>query len=126
MAVPGLKQKSAKDFPRFGDIFNADLNPMFGAEIGKIRPVLVVSNNVNNEFAATVTILPITSKASQKAYPFEVLVPKGIAGLAEDSRIKANQIRTIDKKRLAGYRGSLPDTFLNQVDTAMKVHLNMK
>ena len=121
-----LKHKSQTGFPRFGDIFDADLNPIFGAEIGKRRPVLVVSNNVNNEFSSTVTILPITSKTPQKAYPFEVLAAKGIGGLTENSRIKANQIRTIDKKRLAGYRGSLPDALLDQVETALRVHLNMK
>lgn len=121
-----FKRKTPPPFPRFGDIYNADLNPVFGAEIGKRRPVLVVSNNVNNEFASTVTILPVTSKMPQKAYPFEVLVPKGIAGLTEDSRIKANQIRTVDKRRLVGYRGSLTDDFLGQVDKALKVHLNMK
>jgi mRNA interferase MazF len=121
-----LKHKSPTGFPRFGDIFDADLNPIFGAETGKRRPVLVVSNNVNNEFSSTVTILPITSKTPQKAYPFEVLAVKGIGGLTENSRIKANQIRTIDKKRLVGYRGLLPDALLDQVETALRVHLNMK
>ena len=44
-----------------GEIYLADLNPTVGSEISKIRPVLIVSNDINNQYAATVTILPITS-----------------------------------------------------------------
>ncbi len=59
-----------------GEIYLADLNPTVGSEISKTRPVLVVSNNINNEYAATVTILPITS-TTKKIYPFEIFLPKG-------------------------------------------------
>jgi len=113
-------------FPHFGDVFDVDLNPVIGSEIGKQRPAVIVSNNINNEFSNTVTILPITSKSAKKVYSFEVHVPKGSAGLIEDSRIKADQIRTVDKKRLITFRGSLPADFLTQVDAALKIHLNMK
>ena len=44
-----------------GEIYLADLNPTVGSEISKTRPVLIVSNDINNKYAATVTIVPITS-----------------------------------------------------------------
>lgn len=113
-------------FPRYGDIYEVNLDPVAGAETGKCRPSLVVSNDINNEFSRTVTILPITSQPARKLYPFEVLVLKDIAGLTAGSRIKANQIRTVDKRRLTSFRGALPSEYLPEVEQALKIHLNMK
>lgn len=113
-------------FPRYGDICEVNLYPVVGSETGKRRPALIVSNDINNEFSQTVTVLPITGQPTQKQYPFEVLVPKGVAGLTADSRIKANQIRTVDKRRLVSFRGSLPSQYLPQVEKALKIHLNLK
>jgi len=115
-----------KGFPRYGDIYEVNLDPVVGAETGKRRPALVVSNNINNEFAQTITVLPMTGQPAKKLYPFKVLVPKGVAGLTVDSRIKANQVRTVDKGRLVSFRGSLPSEYLPQVEKALKIHLNMK
>jgi mRNA interferase MazF len=120
------KINTSSTFPRHGDIYDVVLDPVIGSEIGKQRPALVVSNNQNNEYSSTVTVLPITGQPAQKVYPFEVFIRLGNAGLSVDSRIKADQIRTIDKKRLISYRGTLPDTFLPEVEKALKVHLNLK
>ncbi|MEK7281965.1 MAG: type II toxin-antitoxin system PemK/MazF family toxin [Chloroflexota bacterium] len=113
-------------FPRYGDIYDVNLDPVVGSETGKRRPALVVSNDINNEYSQTVTVLPLTGQPAGKEYPFEVLVPKGVAGLTADSRIKANQIRTVDKRRLVSFRGSLPSQYLPQVEKALKIHLNLK
>ena len=113
-------------FPRHGDVYEVNLDPVVGSETGKRRPALVVSNDINNEFSQTVTVLPLTGQPARKHYPFEVLVPKGVAGLAADSRIKANQVRTVDKRRLVSFRGSLPAQYLPQVEKALKIHLNLK
>jgi mRNA interferase MazF len=121
-----LKSRSERNFPRYGDIYEVNLNPVIGAETGKSRPALIVSNDINNEFSLTVTVLPITSQPAQKQYPFEVLVLKNVAGLTADSRIKANQVRTVDKRRLVGFTGSLPSEYLPKVEKALKIHLNMK
>ncbi len=126
IAQPKPLTDAERDFPRYGDIFLVSLDPVIGSETGKRRPALVVSNNINNEFSQTVTVLPLTSQPAKKHYPFEVLVPKGIAGLTEDSLIKANQIRTVDKRRLVYLLGALSQNFLSAVDAALKVHLNLK
>jgi len=115
-----------RDFPQYGDIYEVNLDPVIGAETGKRRPALVVSNDINNEFSQTVTIFPITSQPARKQYPFEILVPKGVAGFIADSRIKANQVRTVDKHRLVNFRGSLPLEYFPKVEKALKIHLNMK
>ena len=82
-----------------GDLYWADLDPTVGSEIAKKRPVLLVSNDVNNRFSSTVSVVPITS-STDKIYPFEVLLLAGEGGLKNESKVKANQIRTIDKLRL--------------------------
>ena len=73
------------DFPKRGQIWFVSLDPVVGHEIGKKRPALVVSNDRNNQFAETVTVLPITSK-TEKVYPFEVFLSKEEAHLPEDSK----------------------------------------
>jgi len=119
------KKQDGSEFPHFGDIFDVHLNPVVGSEVGKIRPVLIISNDMNNRYAATITILPLTSSPAKKVYPFEVGIPKGTAGLLQDSRIKANQIRTVDKKRILHHRGTLPAKYVEAVQVAVKIHLNM-
>ncbi len=47
-----------------GDIYYANLSPTVGSEMGKRRPVLIVSNDVSNHAATTLTILPLTSNVS--------------------------------------------------------------
>jgi mRNA interferase MazF len=123
--MPAIKSKDSPAFPLYGDVFDIVVDGA-GAETGKHRPAVIVSNNVNNEYSNTVTILPVTHKSAEKVFAFEVFIPEDVAGLKGDSRIKADQVRTIDKKRLATFRGALPDDVMRQVDKAMKVHLNMK
>jgi len=120
------RRATEASFPRYGDIYEVNLEPVVGAETGKRRPALVVSNDINNELSQTVIVLPLTGQPVKKLYPFEVLVARGVGGLTADSRIKANQIRTVDKRRLAGFRGSLPSQYLPQVEKALKVHLNFR
>jgi len=91
-----------------------------------MRPVVVVSNDVNNQFSGTVTVLPITSKRIEKVYPFEVFLPKGSANLPKDSKVKADQIRTLDKSRMVSHVGRLAETELRAVEKAIKVHLDFR
>ncbi len=104
------------------DIYLANLNPTLGSEINKTRPVVVVSNNINNEYSNTVTILPITSN-TVNIYPFEVFIGAGVSNLPKDSKVKADQIRTIDKQRLIKKIGSLNENLIADVEAAMKIHL---
>ena len=107
-----------------GYVYLVNLNPVKGAETGKVRPAVVVSNDINNEYADTVTVVPITSNIA-KVYPFEVFIPKGTANLTKDSKAKANQIRTIDKSRIIREIGKLPDSLLKELEKAIKIHLDL-
>ncbi|MGR3179147.1 MAG: type II toxin-antitoxin system PemK/MazF family toxin [Candidatus Anammoxibacter sp.] len=110
------------DFPTRGEIWLVSLEPVIGSETGKTQPALIISNNRNNEFANTITVIPITSK-TDKIYPFEVFVSKEYHKLQKDSKIKTNQIRTVDKKRLVKYLSALPRDKLKEVEQAVLIHL---
>lgn len=108
-----------------GEVWLANLDPTIGSEIQKTRPVVVVSNDVNNTNNNVITVLPITSNVT-KVFSFEVLLPKGIANLPKDSKAKADQIRTLDKSRFAKRIGSLPTSFITDIEKAILKHLGME
>jgi mRNA interferase MazF len=108
-----------------GEIYLAALDPVLGKEISKTRPVAIVSNDKNNLFSGTVTILPISSQGLDKIYPFEVLLPKGSGNLPKDSKVKADQIRTIDKIRIIRCLGELKTNQIESIKMALKIHLGL-
>ena len=108
-----------------GGIYVAALDPVVGREISKTRPVVVVSNDKNNQFSGTVTVLPITSKNLKRIYPFEIYLPKGSGSLPKDSKIKADQIRTLDKARLVKEIGGLDHKEIEEIEKAIKIHLGL-
>ncbi|MGL5033593.1 MAG: type II toxin-antitoxin system PemK/MazF family toxin [Microcystaceae cyanobacterium] len=106
-----------------GEIYYANLDPTIGSEIAKRRPVLIVSNDINNRAATTLTILPITSNIA-RIYPFEVALSPENSGLSKASKIQAQQIRTIAKQRICSDAlGSLSLSLMESVDAAIKLHL---
>jgi mRNA interferase MazF len=109
-----------------GEIYFANLSPAIGSEMDKRRPVLIVSNDANNNASSTVTILPITSNVI-RVYPFEVLLNPEKSGLAKPSKVQAQQIRTISKQRILGDVVScLSQDVMELVDAALKLHLALE
>ena len=106
-----------------GDIFLASLDPVVGHEISKTMPVVIVSNNINNKYNSTVSVLPLTSQKVDKVYPFEVLIEEGEANLQKRSKIKADQIRTLDKIRLIKRFGCLSEVQIKELNKSIKIHL---
>jgi mRNA interferase MazF len=108
-----------------GDILIVNLDPTIGSEQGKIRPALLIQNNTLNKFSPLVIIAPITSKVYSKKYPTNVFISKKNSKLKEDSTILLNQIRTIDKKRIIKKVGKIEDILLREVDSAIKITLDI-
>lgn len=108
-----------------GNLFWVNLNPIKGSEQAGRRPVLVIQNDVGNEFSPTTIIAPLTTKKFSKEYPTNVKIPKGESGLKFESTVLLSQIRTIDKTRLEERIGQLGDRFIQQVDHAIKVSLGL-
>ena len=110
---------------RRGDLFWVNLDPAKGSEQAGRRPVLVIQNDIGNEMAPTVIIAPLTTRSFTKEYPVNVRIPKGIAGLREDSTTLLSQIRTIDKSRLERIIGHLPGAYVKKVDRAIGISLGL-
>lgn len=110
---------------RRGQIYNANLDPVFGHEQAGYRPVLVIQNDVGNAFAPTVIVAALTTSLPPRPYPTEVRLSAGTAGLAQDSAIRLDQIRTLDKRRLEHYIGQVDSPIIEQVDKAIKVSLGL-
>ena len=104
-----------------GDIYYADLSPVIGSEQGGLRPVLIVQNDVGNKYSPTVIAAAITSKIGKTKLPTHIDIPSMEAGLAKDSVILLEQVRTIDKKRLKEKMGHLDERTMNNVNSAIQV-----
>lgn len=108
-----------------GDIYYADLSPVIGSEQGGLRPVLIVQNDIGNKYSPTVIAAAITSKISKAKLPTHIDVPGEDTGLAKDSIILLEQIRTIDKKRLKEKMGHLDDSTMTSVNNAIQVSFGL-
>jgi mRNA interferase MazF len=106
-----------------GEIYYVDLTPVKGSEQSGRRPVLVIQNDIGNEFAPTVIIAPLTTKKFLKEYPTNVHIKKGTANLKEDSVVMLSQIRTIDKSRLERKVGALSAEIMIMVNEAIAISL---
>ena len=104
-----------------GDIYYADLSPVIGSEQGGLRPVLIVQNDVGNKYSPTVIAAAITSKMGKTKLPTHIDIPGVNAGLAKDSGILLEQVRTIDKKRLKEKMGHLDESTMGAVNSAIEV-----
>ena len=111
------------NFPRRGDIYFADLDPVFGSEQGGRRPVLIIQNDIGNEHSPAVIVAAITSAPAKMSFPVDVMVTSPGSGLIKGSRILLSQIRTIDKRRLGDYVGRLDAAHMSQIDEALKISL---
>ncbi len=107
------------------EIWIADLNPRFGAEPGKVRPVLVVQTNLLNKVHPSIIICPITTNIQPKSEVLRVHLKKGTPNLKEDSDIMIEQIRAIDKRRLTKKIGIIPQEQQNIVKENLKIILDL-
>lgn len=108
-----------------GDIYYADLSPVVGSEQGGLRPVLIVQNDVGNRYSPTVIAAAITSQISKTKLPTHIDVYAESVGLAKDSVILLEQIRTIDKRRLREKLGHIDDVLMQRVDSAITVSFGL-
>ena len=108
-----------------GDLFSACLDPVVGSEQGGIRPVLVIQNDVGNRYSPTVIVLAITGQVNKARLPTHVPVNCEGTGLQKDSVILAEQIRTLDKRRLRERIGTLKPEVMDRVSAALKISLGV-
>jgi mRNA interferase MazF len=101
-------------------VYWVSLDPVVGTEIAKTRPGLIISNDIGNQHSSRVTIAAISTRRSERVYPFEVAVPVGEGGLIRDSKVMLDQIRSVDKSRLGLRLGSLPPGRMAEVSATIR------
>ncbi len=111
--------------PFRGEVWLVALDPTVGAEIKKTRPAVVISNDTNNQYAQTVTILPV-SDIGEKVYPFEARLSSKTAGLMKESKVRTQQIRTVDKGRLVKFLGKVTPSEMNIIVQSLLIHLGIE
>lgn len=108
-----------------GDIYYAQLNPVVGSEQGGTRPVLVIQNDIGNQYSPTTIVAAITSQINKAKLPTHVEISAEKSGLERDSVILGEQIRTIDKSRLKQKVAFLDEELMLQVNKALEISLGL-
>ena len=108
-----------------GDIYYADLSPVVGSEQGGLRPVLIIQNDIGNKYSPTVIAAAITSRLGKTRLPTHIDIYADKVGLAKDSVVLLEQIRTLDKRRLKEKMGHLDEGLMSEVNTAIAVSFGL-
>lgn len=108
-----------------GEVFYADLSPVVGSEQGGVRPVLIVQNDVGNKYSPTVIAAAITSKHDKSSMPTHIGIKGDKCGLAKDSVVLLEQIRTLDKQRLKEKTGQIDPLDQQRIDTALNISFGL-
>ena len=108
-----------------GDIYYADLGPVIGSEQGGVRPVLIIQNDVGNRYGPTVIAAAITSQQTKNNLPTHIKINASGCGLAKDSIVLLEQIRTIDKQRLKEKMGTLDNPTMSGINKALSVSFGL-
>ena len=108
-----------------GDIYYADLSPVVGSEQGGLRPVLIIQNDIGNRYSPTVIAAAITSRLGKTRLPTHIDINAEKVGLAKNSVVLLEQVRTLDKRRLKEKMGHLDDKMMNAVNTAIAVSFGL-
>lgn len=114
---------------RRGEIWLADLDPIVGSEVKGRRPVVLVSNDAANIQAermgrGVLTVVPVTSSIA-RVFAFQVLMSPEESGLDRESKAQAEQVRSIDARRLERRVGRLTPRLGWELDEALRIHLGL-
>ena len=85
--------------------------------------MLIVQNDVGNRFSPTVIAAAITSQQSKANLPTHIPLQADSSGLAKDSVVLLEQIRTLDKRRLKEKITTIDDGKMKEVNRAILISL---
>ncbi|MDV7393079.1 type II toxin-antitoxin system PemK/MazF family toxin, partial [Arthrospira platensis SPKY1] len=109
---------------RRGLVIDVNLDPTQGSETGKIRPCIIVTNDIYNARVPVIQVVPVTEWSSQKARirTNVEIEPTPRNGLRKKSVADCLQTRPIDHRiRLVKVRGELDQTTLQALNQALKI-----
>jgi mRNA interferase MazF len=107
------------------EIWLANLDPRFGTESGKTRPVLVVQTNLLNKIHPSTLVCPITTNVKNESQILRVNIKKSSTEVKEDCDVMIDQLRAIDNRRLVKKIGTLPKELTEKVKENLKIILDL-
>lgn len=107
------------------EIWLANLEPGFGTEAGKTRPVLVMQTDLLNHVHPSTLICPLTTNINSESQILRVNIKKGVAAVKEDCAVMIDQLRAIDNKRLITKIGKIPVELSEKVKENLKIVLEL-
>jgi mRNA interferase MazF len=120
-----MAQQRAVNYPRRGEVYLVNFDPVIGAEIRKTRPALILQNDIANRHSPLTIVAAMTSQFEEPLYPTEVLLKAGEGGTTRDSVILLNQIRSVDKRRLVRRLGTIRSESIRRVDRSLQISLGL-
>jgi mRNA interferase MazF len=105
-------------------VIDVNLDPTKGAETGKVRPCVIITNNTYNARVPVIQVVPLTAWSARKARIITnvEVVPSSRNGLTKKSVADCLQTRPIDHRaRLVKVRGELEDEVMTKIDDALKI-----
>ncbi len=107
------------------EIWLANLDPRFGTESGKTRPVLIVQTDLLNKVHPSTLICPITTNVKPDSQILRVYIAKDTAQVNEDCDVMIDQLRAIDNKRLMRKIGTVPAEIYEKVKENLRIILDL-
>ncbi len=120
-----MAEKQRVAYPKRGEVYLVSFDPTRGAEIKKTRPALVLQNNIANRYSPITIVAAITSQFEDPLYPTEVRINAPEGGLAHDSVVLLNQVRSVDKQRLVKRLGVLRPATMKEVEGALQISFGL-
>jgi mRNA interferase MazF len=112
-------------YPKRGEVYLVNFDPVIGSEIRKTRPALILQNDIANRHSPLTIVAAITSQYDEPLYPTEVLLRTREGGMRKDSAILLNQIRSVDKRRLVRRLGAVSPGTMRLVDRALQISVGL-
>lgn len=120
-----VKEKFSKDlYPKRGEVWTCQLGENVGSEVNKIRPCIIVQNDIGNKNSPTTIIIPISHREGRQ--PTHVSLSEDLFQFIENhisGTSLAEQIKAISKARLGRCIGVLSEDAMLKIDGALKVSL---
>ena len=107
-----------------GMVVDINLDPVQGSETGKVRPCVVVTNDIYNARVPVIQVVPITAWNEKKGRirTNVSIMPSPLNGLDKKSIADCLQTRPIDyRSRLSHVRGRLETNYMEEIDQALRV-----
>jgi mRNA interferase MazF len=108
-----------------GEIYYVDLGEGVGSEVKKVRPCIIIQNDIGNKFSPTTIVCPITHRTKNTKQPTQVILNRSLVNGNVDGVILAEQLRIIDKERIKESIGSLTEKGLLKLEKAMKISIGV-